>query len=220
MASRANTPRAGKRWGRERTSQQADRAGTGPRTESQLSPETAKAWEEAVRLLPEIERWATGKVPRPHAEDIRQNTARKAWETLTKDDAQPPNSVRRWLYRIAVNDYLDHVRGVQKRTEVLVESHDHRTVEPDDHVPDGMRELHEKAGQMAADLDGLLTPRQAQIVILHQAYGFKAAEVAEMLGTTTGNVRGTSSAALASLGTPHKRRTLLYRWGLTDKAPG
>ncbi|MDT9683492.1 sigma-70 family RNA polymerase sigma factor [Streptomyces sp. TRM76323] len=181
-----------------------------------LGLEAAAAWEEALEYHPLLVNRLTAWEARPHAEDIAQQTMIKVWLHLTDGNARPLASVRAWMTTVALNLRRDHRRRLARLTEVLVEDHESTAYEDGAEAPDGMRELHRRAAEMARDLHGLVTPWEARVVILHKAYALPAKDVAELLGTTTASVRTATHAALRKLRAPDKRRQVLYRFGLTD----
>lgn len=221
MADRSPNGAGGRRGWRNKDNDRREAAYTaGEQPEEVLSPEAAQAWEEALDYRRVIQATLTRSVAVPHAEDITQQTMIELWRTLTSEDANPVGNVHAWLHRVSTNRLIDHIRALQRKTEDLVENIDDaaRTCEKPDHMsevtPESMLELHRKAREMAKQLDGLVSPREAEIVVLHKAYLLPADEVAEMLDTTTGAVRSATYAAVKKL-KPQKRK-VLFRFGRAD----
>jgi RNA polymerase sigma-70 factor (ECF subfamily) len=139
------------------------------------------------------------------AEDLVQETLLAAWRSL--DDFEGRASVRTWLYRIATNRCLNALRDRGRRPgerpapepapapppptrlgeplrlepypDVLLEGVPDRADEPP-----ARYERREAIG--LAFVGGLqrLPPRQRAVLVLRDVLGYRAAEVAEMLGTT------------------------------------
>ncbi|MFF3502188.1 RNA polymerase sigma factor [Streptomyces sp. NPDC003247] len=222
MASRADRSPGdeGVRRDRGRSSERAERQQTQPMTggrpEEVLSPEAAATWQAALERQRQMTWTLSRSVPLPHAEDIAQQAMMKAWVYLTDDEARPVENVGAWLRTISTNLLIDHKRRLMRLVEVFVEDHEDVLDEGDGDTPQSMRELHEKAFEMAKQLDGLVTPWEAKVVVLHKAYMLPTKDVAEMLQTTTASVRSTSHTAVRKLRAPDRKRQVLYRFGLTD----
>ncbi|MFC8705787.1 RNA polymerase sigma factor [Streptomyces anulatus] len=191
--------------------------------EGKLSPQDEAAWQAALDARFSVEMRLTRSVARPHAEDITQQVMFEVWRHLSSGGEKPPvENVRAWMQTRATNRLIDHIRKLQRRTEVLVADYDeagsrvHAVEKSFERTPDSMRELHEKAREMAAELHGLVTPYEAQAVVLHHAYGLRAVEVAEMLGpkVTEGAVRSATYAAVKKL--KRQKKQTLARFGKAD----
>jgi RNA polymerase sigma-70 factor (TIGR02960 family) len=151
------------------------------------------------------------------AEDMVQETLLAAWRRLEAFEGRA--SVRAWLYRIATNRCLDALRARSRRPREVRAMNDppeptRRTdpiwLEPYpdvllDDLPDRSpgpaaryeaREAVELAFIVA--LQGL-PPRQRAALVLRDVLGFRTAEVAEMLDTGEGSVKGALQRARATL---------------------
>jgi len=140
------------------------------------------------------------------AEDLVQETLLAAWRSL--DDFERRASLRSWLYRIATNRCLNHLRDRGRRLpqlpapiepipqppmptrlsepvwlepypDVLVEGVADRGQEPD-----ARYEAREAIGLAFMFALQRLPPRQRAVLVLRDVLAFRAAEVAEMLGMT------------------------------------
>jgi RNA polymerase sigma-70 factor (TIGR02960 family) len=140
------------------------------------------------------------------AEDLVQETLVAAWRGL--EGFQGRASVRSWLYRIATNRCLNHVRDRGRRLpglpapvepvplppqpsrlrepvwlepypDVLLQGVADRAQEPD-----ARYEQREAIGLAFMVALQRLPPRRRAVLVLCDVLGFRAAEVAEMLGAT------------------------------------
>ncbi|MEU4573420.1 sigma-70 family RNA polymerase sigma factor [Nonomuraea sp. NPDC023979] len=140
------------------------------------------------------------------AEDLVQETLLAAWRGM--DGYEQRASVRTWLYRIATNRCLNALRAGSRRpqdrrayrVEVTLPEPSHRRDEPSwlEPYPDAL--LDELADRMPgpearyelresvslAFLAALqrLPPRQRAVLVLRDVLGFRAGEVAGMIGAT------------------------------------
>ncbi|BBX64569.1 RNA polymerase sigma factor [Mycobacterium saskatchewanense] len=135
------------------------------------------------------------------AEDLVQETLLRAWKAYDRFEGK--SSMRTWLYRIATNTCLSALEGRQRRplptglgspcadpTAELVERAEVPWLEPlpdpsdpaDPAVIVGSRESVRLA--LVAALQHL-SPRQRAVLLLRDVLQWKAAEVAEAVGTTT-----------------------------------
>jgi RNA polymerase sigma-70 factor (ECF subfamily) len=137
------------------------------------------------------------------AEDLVQETLVAAWRALAEFEGR--SSVRLWLYRIATNRCLNHLRSRGRRLPEIpapVEPipqppEPTRTSEPlwlepypdvlladQVHEPAARYELREAISLAFMVALQRLPPRQRAVLVLRDVLGFRAAEVAEMLGST------------------------------------
>lgn len=106
------------------------------------------------------------------AEDLAQDTMSRAFASLGRMGATPPNP-RAWLFRVASNLWLDHLRRPPQLAENLP-----RSLEPP-------IELREAAGTLLVQL----APQERAAVVLKDAFDFSLDEVASILGTSAGAVK-------------------------------
>src|SRR5262249_32540024 len=153
------------------------------------------------------------------AEDALQNTLLTAWQSLAGFEGRA--SIRTWLYKIATNRCLDALRSASRRP---AREWDVPKVEPPEPTrlgevawlepyPDALLEgaLGVPPGRAArcgqpeavslAFVPALqvLPPRQVAVLILRDALGFPAREVAGMLDSTVESVNSALKRARASL---------------------
>jgi RNA polymerase sigma-70 factor (TIGR02960 family) len=155
------------------------------------------------------------------AEDLVQETLLSAWRGLEAFEGRA--SVRSWLYRIATNRCLDALRARSRRPqEVSAMQHEReRPPEPTgrfepvwlEPYPDVLLEdLPERSPGPAARYEAResvelafiaalqgLPPRQRVALVLRDVLGFRTAEIAEMLDTGVGSVKGALQRARATL---------------------
>jgi RNA polymerase sigma-70 factor (ECF subfamily) len=140
------------------------------------------------------------------AEDLVQETLLAAWRGLGEFEGRA--SLRSWLYRIATNRCLNHLRGRGRRIRELPEPPEPPGPPPEptrmtdplwlqpypdvllEELPDhGQDPGARYASREAVGLAFLvalqrLRPRQRAVLVLRDVLAFRAAEVAEMLGVT------------------------------------
>jgi RNA polymerase sigma-70 factor (ECF subfamily) len=150
------------------------------------------------------------------AEDAVQDTLLRAWRSLDRFEGRA--ALRSWLYRIATNVCLDMLKGRERRArpmdlgparspegpigEILPEV---TWIEP---VPDGIVSDGDPA-DVAVSRETIrlafvaalqhLPPRQRAVLILCEVLRWKAAEVAELLGTSVASVNSALQRARATL---------------------
>jgi RNA polymerase sigma-70 factor (TIGR02960 family) len=153
------------------------------------------------------------------AEDALQETMLAAWQGI--GDFGERSSIRTWLYRIATNRSLNALRSASRRP---VAASSLVWVNPPE--PDRVREVPwlepypDVLLDLAADAEAgpearyerseaislafitalqLLPPRQRAALVLRDVLGFRAAEAAQILETTTASVTGALQRARATL---------------------
>ena len=151
------------------------------------------------------------------AEDLVQETLLAAWRGLDRFEGRA--SVRNWLYRIATNRCLNALRDRGRRPRevpTMVEPPEPtRRADPvwlepyPDSLLEGMTDTAAgpEARYEAREAVALafvaalqhLPPRQRAVLVLRDALGFRAAEVAEMLETSEAAVKGALQRARAAL---------------------
>ncbi|WP_406862710.1 sigma-70 family RNA polymerase sigma factor [Streptomyces sp. HUAS MG47] len=152
------------------------------------------------------------------AEDAVQDTMVRAWRGI--DSFEGRSSLRSWLYRIATNVCLDSLNAGNRRARPmdltaatpvaqarLSERPEITWLEP---VPDG-RVLPSVAdpAETAVARESIrlafvaalqhLPPKQRAVLILREVLAWKAAEVAELLGTSVASVNSALQRARATL---------------------
>jgi RNA polymerase sigma-70 factor (TIGR02960 family) len=140
------------------------------------------------------------------AEDLVQETLVAAWRGLERFEARA--SLRSWLYRIATNRCLNHLRDRGRRLPELPAPVEPVPLPPEPtrvrepvwlepypdvllagvadrgQEPDARYEQREAVGLAFMVALQRLPPRQRAVLVLRDVLGFRAAEVAEMLAAT------------------------------------
>jgi RNA polymerase sigma-70 factor (ECF subfamily) len=163
------------------------------------------------------------------AEDLVQETLLAAWRGLDGFDGRA--SLRSWLYRIATNRCLNALRDRGRRVPALPPPPAAPTEPPEptrlrdpiwlEPYPDALlesvvdRSQEPEARYAAREAIGLafvaglqrLPPRQRAVLVLRDVLGFRASEVAEMLGVTEGSATSALHRARSALdaGLPAER---------------
>ena len=121
------------------------------------------------------------------AEELAQDVFVKAYRSL--DSLREPRAARRWLYRIAVNQFNDWIKP--RKRGVLRPIGD--PADYDIASPMGERSTDDAMAKEFSDwLDEAiraLPDRQRTVLLLHSAKGFDYAAIAEVLGITTDAVK-------------------------------
>lgn len=110
------------------------------------------------------------------AEDLAQDAMARAFVTLGQM-GEPPSNARAWLFRVASNLWLDHVR--RRRPEEPLDVRDEPSVASDSR----------RAREAAGTLLGQLAPQERAAVILKDVFDLSLEEIAEALSTTPGAVK-------------------------------
>jgi RNA polymerase sigma-70 factor (ECF subfamily) len=141
-------------------------------------------WEQLETIIPGLYRFAwrlTGQ--RDRAEDLTQETLLKAWEK--RRQLREEQSLRVWLFRIAVNLWRDQARQ-RKRDPVLEPNADSAL----DRAPEPSQTLgnREEVLEVLKVLEQL-PPRQREVLHLSAVEEFRVAEIAEILGISPNAVK-------------------------------
>jgi len=124
------------------------------------------------------------------AEDLVQETLLKAFGSLS--GLWQPVNARAYLFRIASNAWVDHVRRERRAAWEELDAHP-GLAEPG--LPDERLEVPAAMERLVT----LLPPRQRVVVLLCDTLDFRAGEVAAMLGSSEGAVRSLLQRARATL---------------------
>jgi RNA polymerase sigma-70 factor (ECF subfamily) len=141
-----------------------------------------------------VYRYVASRVGRPSdAEDLAQLVFVKALEALPRYE-QRGVPFGGWLFRLARNVVIDHVRTRREHVtlDVVVEK------STDDQGPDELAVLRQELDTIAHALRRL-TPEQREAIELRFFAGLSAKEAAETMGRQEGTVRGLQFRAIAAL---------------------
>lgn len=133
------------------------------------------------------------------AEDLAQDAMSRAFATLGRMGAAPPNP-RAWLFRVASNLWLDHLRRPRL------------TLEPEPHASNPPIELRDAAGALVVQL----APQERVAVVLKDAFDFSLDEVAAILGTTVGAVKAALHRGRGKLLEPDVETSRVPAQGVVD----
>jgi RNA polymerase sigma-70 factor (ECF subfamily) len=152
------------------------------------------------------------------AEDALQDTMLSAWQGLRTFEGR--SSIRTWLYRIATNRCLNALRSTHRLAAKEWDINEMEVPEPTrlgeilwlEPYPDILREgavdfagpeahyeQNEAISLAFVTALQLLPPRQRAVLILREVLGYHAAEVAEMLDSTTASVTSALKRARTTL---------------------
>jgi RNA polymerase sigma-70 factor (TIGR02960 family) len=155
------------------------------------------------------------------AEDLVQETLLAAWRGIAGYEERA--SVRTWLYRIATNRCLNALRANARRphdqeafrSEVPLPEPSHHRAEPvwlepypdvllegivdNGPGPEARYEVRESVSLAFLAALQQLPPRQRAVLVLRDVLGFRAAEVADILGTTENAVTSALNRARGAL---------------------
>jgi RNA polymerase sigma-70 factor (TIGR02960 family) len=157
------------------------------------------------------------------AEDAVQDTLLAAWQGLGRFEERA--SLRTWLYRIATNRCLNWLRAASRRpakewdvpnveppepthlSEVVwLEPYPDALLEGAFDVPLGPEASYDQTESISLAFVAalqVLPPRQLAVLVLRDALGFHASEVADMLDSTVDSVNSALKRARAAL---HQQR--------------
>jgi RNA polymerase sigma-70 factor, ECF subfamily len=134
------------------------------------------------------------------AEDLVQDTLARAFATLGGLH-EPPRDPRAWLFRVASNLWIDHLRrrgprpGADAATDAGPEAVEaglaHAPAAPD-------RDTREAAGTLLVQLG----PQERAAVVLKDAFDLGLDEIAEILSTTVGAVKAALHRGRGKLAEP------------------
>ena len=141
-----------------------------------------------------VYRYVASRVGRPSdAEDLAQLVFVKVLESLPRYE-QRGVPFGGWLFRLARNVVIDHVRT--RREHVTLDVIGEKST--DDQGPDELAVLRQEMDSIAHALRRL-TPEQREAVELRFFAGLSAKEAAEAMGRQEGTVRGLQFRAIAAL---------------------
>jgi RNA polymerase sigma-70 factor, ECF subfamily len=145
-----------------------------------------------------IYRFVASRVGSPSdAEDLTQLVFVKAFEALPRYEVRG-TPIGGWLFRLARNATIDHVRTNREHADLAVASG--RASE--ERGPEGITILRTDLDAVAGAIRRL-TPEQREVIILRFFAGLTPREVGELMDRSDGTIRGLQFRAIEAL-----RRTL------------
>lgn len=154
---------------------------------------------------------------REEGADLAQEAFLKAWQGLRSFHGE--SSFSTWVYRLAVNVCIDHLRRRQRRQNVegavSLDDEDSGWADPADLAQDPHRRLEEAERRRALER-GLeqLPDHQRQILVLRELSGLSYQEIGQELGLDLGTVRSRIARARMAL-----RKILLEDGNFSDWGP-
>lgn len=150
---------------------------------------------------------------REEARDVVQVTFLKVWENCHKFD--PKWSPNTWIYRIASNLAIDHLRSRKSRERSAEPVRVHLRQVADGRVRGTSFEAkHDEVMGIFRELAAELSERQRLVFVLRELEGLSSPEVAEIVGCRESTVRNHLFNARKTL-----RRELLRRYPEYAPAP-
>lgn len=131
------------------------------------------------------------------AEEILVDTFARAYRALERLD--PHDSLRPWLYRVALNLSYNRFSRGRYTTQPLEDATEH-AVEAEEISPHGLAERGEVQRAVLEAIDGLSFKHRV-VVILHHLHGMDLAEIAEIVDCPVGTVKSRLHYALRRLRT-------------------
>ncbi len=157
-----------------------------------------------------IYRFIASRVHRPSdAEDLTQLVFVKALEALPRYE-QRGIPFGGWLFRLARNTIIDHIRTRHDHAELDAVSERAST----DAGPEQLASVRDDMDAVSHALAGL-TDEQREVIELRFFGGLSAREAADVMGKQEGTVRGLQFRAIASL-----RRTLGMDLDIEERVDG
>lgn len=132
-----------------------------------------------------------------HAEEIVVDTFARAFRAIER--LEPDDSLRPWLYRVAVN--LSYNR--QPRKGIVFSTLEDALADvmtPEEGSPPALAERAEQRAVVLECIDHL-GPKHKVVVVLHYLNGLNLAEIAEIVGSPVGTVKSRLHYALQKLRT-------------------
>lgn len=153
-----------------------------------------------ITLYEPVRRWLEIAIKdRDEAHDAAQLVFERALRGLARYTDRTDSCFRAWVFSIARNLALDHLRSAARRTastdpSVLTEQSDRLERQ----VADAASRMEDRGGVAALIED--LPSRQRTVLMLRFVSDFRTADIADLLGMSADAVRHTQHRALLSLG--------------------
>lgn len=162
---------------------------------SQLAdPKTRRdAFAAVVRQYSERLYWHIRRIVITHddADDVLQNTFMKAWAAL--DDFHGTSQISTWLYRIAVNESLDHLRRNKNKISADADISVANKLTADDYF-DG-----DSAAALLQEAISMLPEVQRTVFSLRYYDEMKYSDMSSVLGTSEGALKASYHIAVKKI---------------------
>jgi RNA polymerase sigma-70 factor (ECF subfamily) len=132
------------------------------------------------------------------ADDAVQETLVRAWRAMDRFDGR--SSLRTWLYRIATNVCLTMAQAPQRRARPLGVLTDEQAGAAADRSPADAAAERDAVRRAFVVALHRLPPRQRAVLVLRDVLGWRAAEVAELLGASVASTNSALQRARSTLG--------------------
>lgn len=176
---------------------------------AQLSEQSTRreAFATVVRLYGERIYWQIRRIVLTHddADDVLQNTFMKAWSAL--DSFKGTSQISTWLYRIAINEALDHMRRSRKNISTDAENSVANRLIADDYF-DG-----DAAEALLQEAVATLPDVQRTVFTMRYYDEMKYSDISDILGTSEGALKASYHIAVKKI----SQYVLNYRNNLSSK---
>ena len=137
--------------------------------------------------------WKIRRIVLDHddANDVLQNTFLKAWNSI--GDFQSKSKVSTWLYRIAINESLDHLRKQQHKISTDMDLSVANRLMADDYF-DG-----DDAQALLQEAIAALPDVQRTVFTLRYYYEMKYSELSKLTGTSEGALKASYHIAVKKI---------------------
>jgi len=136
------------------------------------------------------------------AEDMAQETLARAFANLAIM-TEPPRNPRAWLFRVASNLWLNHVRDTRDVPTAAI---------PEPVTNPEPRATREAAGTLITQL----SPQERAAVVLKDVFDLSLDEIAESLSTTSGAIKAALHRGRSKLVTPEPDEELVVAPAVLD----
>ena len=164
-------------------------------TQMLLNPETQRqGFEAAVRQYGEQLYWQVRKIVLTHddADDVVQNTFLKAWSSL--DTFRGESKLSTWLFRIAVNESLNHLEKQKKSVRFDVDEDGAANLLQSDPYFDG-----DETQLQLQEAIGTLPEKQRIVFNLKYFQEMKYEDMSQVLGTSVSALKASYHHAVQKI---------------------
>ncbi|HID57274.1 TPA: sigma-70 family RNA polymerase sigma factor [Candidatus Poribacteria bacterium] len=131
------------------------------------------------------------RITRSHhdAGDVTQETFIKVFKSISRFRGE--SNVETWIYRIAVNSALNHLRKMERRREEPLDEVPEGEIPPTNRPSDDPERCLERNELRRAISQAMrrLSPEHRAVVVLHDVEGLTHTEISKILGCSEGTVK-------------------------------